>query len=280
MSGTRKSYEVVPSWLWLESALNLRDVGGLPVVAGGYIRPKTLLRSGSLRQLSAADAATLISEFGLHTVVDLRTPGELAADGPSALARAGIATMHLPLVADVEEALRRVRGGVDAVPTMTLVYQEFLGRRGEHLVTVARLVAWRRTGSVLVHCAAGKDRTGVATAILLDAVGADRAAVIADYVASNEVIEHVLATLAGFRGNALALSAIPLALRMAQPEAMRAILDQLDRDYGGAAGWLCSRGLDPAELELLRRRLVRLSSEPNGGEPEPGRLPHGHDNGQ
>jgi protein tyrosine/serine phosphatase len=245
-------------WLPLRTALNLRDVGGLPVAGGGSVRPRTLLRSGSLRQLSPADAATLVAEFGLRTVVDLRTPEELAVDGPSNLAKAGVATAHLPLISDVDDAVLKAQGDTDAVRVLTDAYQAFLDQRGEHLVTAARLVAWTGSGSVLVHCAAGKDRTGVTIAVLLDAVGVDRAAVLADYDVTNEVIADVLANLVAALGDESMISRIPLAMQRAQPDALRAVLDRMDRDFGGAAGWLRSRGFDNTELELLRHRLVEL----------------------
>jgi protein tyrosine/serine phosphatase len=243
-------------WLPLRTALNLRDVGGLPVAGGGSVRPRTLLRSGSLRQLSPADAATLVAEFGLRTVVDLRTPEELAVDGPSNLAKAGVATAHLPLISDVDDAVLKAQGDTDAVRVLTDAYQAFLDRRGEHLVTAARLVAWTGSGSVLVHCAAGKDRTGVTIAVLLDAVGVERAAVLADYDATNEVIADVLASLVAALGDESMISRVPLAMKRAQPDALRAVLDRMDRDYGGAAGWLRSHGFDDTELDLLRHRLV------------------------
>jgi hypothetical protein len=75
------------------------------------------------------------------------------------------------------------------------VYRAYLDERGHHLVTLARLVA-SSTIATLVHCAAGKDRTGVAVAMLLDAVGVERSAVVADYTATNDVLEHVVRTLA------------------------------------------------------------------------------------
>ncbi|MDT7601418.1 MAG: protein-tyrosine phosphatase [Pseudonocardiales bacterium] len=243
-------------WLPLRTALNLRDVGGLPVAGGGSVRPRTLLRSGSLRQLSPADAATLVAEFGLRTVVDLRTPEELAVDGPSNLAKAGVATAHLPLISDVDDAVLKAQGDTDAVRVLTDAYQAFLDQRGEHLVTAARLVAWTGSGSVLVHCAAGKDRTGVTIAVLLDAVGVERAAVLADYDATNEVIDDVLASLVAALGDESMISRVPLAMKRAQPDALRAVLDRMDRDYGGAAGWLRSHGFDDTELDLLRHRLV------------------------
>jgi protein tyrosine/serine phosphatase len=243
-----------PSWLPVTSALNLRDAGGAPVMGGGHVRPGVLLRSGSLRFLTDEDARTLVGRFGVRTVADLRTPGELTSDGPSALARIGVETVHLPLISDVDAALVDTESESAAIVALADVYQAFVELRGEHLVTLARLLTEPRTGSVLVHCAAGKDRTGVAVAILLAAVGVEWSAILDDYIAINEVITEVLTSLATGTGRADWVSRIPLAARVAQPSALDAVLDR--RDHAGAAGWLRSKGLDDTELDLLRLRMV------------------------
>lgn len=259
VSTARRSQNHTENHTTLDTALNLRDVGGMPVNGGGIVRPRTLLRSGSLRCLSAADAAALLTEWNLRTVVDLRTPAELAADGPTRLADAGIATAHLPLMADSAIALSRMRGDDSddgAVEALAQAYNSFVEHRGGHILTVARLLAWSADGSLLVHCSAGKDRTGVTIAILLDAVGVRRDAVIADYAKTNEVIDDVLDALARSPKSSISLDDIPLAARRAQPDALRAVLERLDRDFGGGAGWLRAMGLEPAESARLRRRLV------------------------
>jgi protein tyrosine/serine phosphatase len=231
-------------------------VGGLPVNGGGVIRCRTLLRSGSLRGLSPEDAASLLTEWDLRTVVDLRTPAELAADGPTRLADAGIATAHLPLMTDADIAVSRILTDDDAVEALGEAYNSFVDRRGGHILTAARLLAWSADGSLLIHCSAGKDRTGVTIAILLDAVGVRREAIIDDYARTNDVIDDVLDALARSPRSSISLEAIPLAARRAQPDALRTVLDRLDRDFGGAAEWLRAKGLEPAELARLRRRLV------------------------
>ncbi len=245
-----------PAWLPVASALNLRDVGGAPVIGGGHVSRGVLLRSGSLRFVTDEDARLLVGRFGVRAIADLRTPAELTADGPSALARIGVTTVHLPLISDVGAVLLETQSESAALVALADVYQAFAELRSEHLVTLARLLTEAPTGSVLVHCAAGKDRTGVAVALLLAAVGVERSAILDDYLATNEVIADVLAALATGAGRAELVSRIPLAVRVAQPSALNAVLDRLDRDYAGAAGWLRAKGLDDTELDLLRRRLV------------------------
>ena len=71
------------SWIELEGAVNVRDVGGLPTVDGRTTRPGVLLRSDNLQDLSAADVTRLVDELGLRTVVDLRSTGEVHLEGPT-----------------------------------------------------------------------------------------------------------------------------------------------------------------------------------------------------
>jgi protein-tyrosine phosphatase len=244
------------SWLSINGGLNLRDVGGLPCTNGGSTRHGVLLRSGSLRLLTADDAAALMAVLGVETVVDLRTAREVAADGPSVLARAGVATLHLPLVRDDQLALPEAQHDTDPAAALERAYRSYLGDRGHHLVAAARTVA-RSAGATLVHCAAGKDRTGVTVAMLLSAVGVERAAVVADYTATNDVIEHIVRSLAEMYGYEREIEGVDMAAHLARPAVLSAVLEDLDDEYGGAAGWLRRHGLAEGELAALRRRLVR-----------------------
>ena len=246
MNGTRLS---------LENAVNLRDVGGLPCRGGGSTRHLALLRSGSLRLLSAADARVLMSVCGVEVVADLRTARELAVDGPSALARAGVATIHLPLAREDRPPLPEGTAS-DPVGAMQEAYRDYLDERGHHLVTLARTVAGSG-GATLVHCAAGKDRAGVAVGVVLDAVGVERSAVVGDYAATNAALEDVLRVLGATPGFAAVLESADPSVHLARPAVLTALLEQLDDEHGGAAPWLLDRGLRPLELAALRRRLVR-----------------------
>jgi protein-tyrosine phosphatase len=252
---------VSSSPLSLDTAINLRDVGGLPCRGGGSTRHLVLLRSGSLRLLTATDARVLMSVCGVGVVVDLRTARELAVDGPSALARAGVATLHLPLGREDRAVLPGAADGADPAAALRRAYREYLDERGHHVAMLARTIAGS-TGATLVHCAAGKDRTGVAVGVVLDAVGVERSAVVADYTATNDVIEEVVRTLAAAHGRTREIEGVDPAAYLARPAVLTELLERLDDDHGGAAAWLLDRGLAPSELAALRRRLVRAAPDP------------------
>jgi protein-tyrosine phosphatase len=92
---------------------------------------------------------------------------------------------------------------------------DLLDHRGHLIVIAARLVGWAGPGAVLVHCALGNDRTDVVIALLLDAVGVHRAAILADYAATNDVLATALPELAEALGLTDRLELIPFAVRWA-----------------------------------------------------------------
>jgi protein-tyrosine phosphatase len=242
----------VDRWLQLEGTENARDVGGLPVSGGKLTQSGVLLRSANLRWLTPGDVELLIEKLGLRTVIDLRTPREVDRDGPSALATAGVRTVELSLIADGAAPLPLT----EADPLLR-EYLRYLSHRGEQVVQAVRVLAEPDAGPTLVHCAAGKDRTGVLVAMVLDAVGVEREAVVADYGLSAEAIP---AMFERWRAYAVAEGYDPgpvdIQRHMPRPAVMAEVLRTLDRRHAGAAGWLREGGLDDASLERLRDRLV------------------------
>ncbi|MFL1379753.1 MULTISPECIES: tyrosine-protein phosphatase [unclassified Nocardiopsis] len=226
-----------------EGLVNFRDVGGLRTPTA-TVRAGVLCRSAGPASLTGAGAGVLRDDFAL--VVDLRAEYEVARDP-------GVhpATVRLPLLEGSAESLT-------AVPTLDEVYAGLLDTAGEAFVRIARLVA-DTGGAVLVHCTAGKDRTGLAVALLLDAVGVEREAVIADYALSESRLGGAWAEgmLASVRGLGLEITPEIEALVVSSPApVMERVFERLDARYGGAAGYLTAHGLDAEGLERLRGRLL------------------------
>ena len=93
------------TWIDLEGAVNVRDLGGLPTMDGGSTVPGRLLRSENLQELSPADIARLVKEIGVTTVVDLRTTGELEVEGPAPLdAVPAVRHVHRPVLKELGNA--------------------------------------------------------------------------------------------------------------------------------------------------------------------------------
>ncbi len=240
------------SWVELQGVDNVRDVGGLPLRDGGTTRSGVLLRSGSLHHVTPEDVAHLVDAFGLTLVLDLRTPTEIDRDGPTAVAVAGVETVPLNFIGASREYLPET--GDDTDPLLRN-YLGYLADHPENVVTAVRRLAEPDAGPALVHCAAGKDRTGTLVALVLDVVGVERHAVVADYVLSSERIEAMFRRWTAATGEPM-LSAEELAPHHPRGEVMVAVLDRLDAEHGGAAGWLRANGLDDGSLERLRARFT------------------------
>jgi protein-tyrosine phosphatase len=240
----------VNRWVTFEGLDNVRDVGGLPLRAGGVTRDGVLLRSASLRDATAADVARLVDGFGLRLVLDLRTPREIDRDGPTPVAAAGVETVALTFIGESREYLPET--GDDTDPLL----RNYLGYLGDHPTNVVQAVkhlAAPDAGPALVHCAAGKDRTGTLVALVLDAVGVERDAVVDDYALSAEQVEAMFRRWTTAAGIEMPADLTP---HLPRAEVMQQVLVHLDDGYGGAAGWLTANGLTEGELAHLRTRLT------------------------
>ncbi|WP_084534847.1 tyrosine-protein phosphatase [Nocardia yamanashiensis] len=257
-SAPRISHNPAAGERWIEFAQidNVRDLGGLPVHGGGTTRFGVVFRSSTLQQATPEDLAHLTEFLGLRTVIDLRLPDEVEREGYGLIADANLNIANLPIRKSPQSSL----AARDLVPDKTRVdltelYGQLLAGSTEHIVEAVRLIIDPTQQSVLFHCAAGKDRTGVLAAVLLDAVGVPSAAIADDYALTNLRMQRVrdrLDALPSYEGLPQANTGI-LAVTA---ETMLRFLENLHAEHGGAAEWLLAQGLAEAELEQLRRALV------------------------
>jgi protein-tyrosine phosphatase len=254
-------------WVDLDGAVNVRDLGGLPVAGGERTAPGVLLRADNLQALTRRDVAQLVEAVALRVVVDLRTATEVSLEGPGPLVADGrVEIRHRSLL---PEAGDRTDVGVDAMlpwqgrplegdpaePPAVRAYMGYLRDRPDSVVAALRDVA-DADGAAIVHCAAGKDRTGVVCALALEAVGVPRDAIVADYVATAERLDALLARLRASPTYAADLDGRPDASHRPRAETMTRVLDLLDARHGGARGWLHGHGFGDDDHAALRRRLV------------------------
>ena len=243
-------------WVQLEGLDNVRDAGGLPLRDGGRTRFGELLRSANLRYLTDDDVAHLVDVLGLRLVIDLRTAREIDRDGPTAVAARGVETVPLSLMPEEGTELPETEAA-DTDPLLR-AYLGYLVDRTDNVVQAVRLLGHSDAGPTLVHCAAGKDRTGVLLALVLDAVGVEREAVIADYALSAQHVEVMFRRWTSALGREMPADLTP---HLPRAEVIAAVLARLDDEHGrvgsdGAVGWLRANGLDDASLERLRARLT------------------------
>jgi len=246
---------------------NSRDTGGTALRGGGVTRSGVLLRSDALATITDQGVTELdVSPVGV--IIDFRTDAERDS-APNRLPARAFDTEHLSVLEGAAPGMAapgrlssaQVHGALREIPTLGDLYIRMLQHAAASFARVARLVATPADdgkNGVLVHCTAGKDRTGVATALLLDAVGASRDAIIADYTASEQNLagewsERMLAGIAGM--GVPMLPQIVALVTATPPDAMQAMLSWLD-DQGGSEAYLRDGGLTAEEFGMLRARLV------------------------
>jgi protein tyrosine/serine phosphatase len=256
------------AWIELDGAVNVRDLGGLPTRGNGHTASGRLLRSDNLQELSGADVARLVDDIGLTTVVDLRSNAELKAEGPAPLqAVSGVRHVHLPVLPERGSATDMVadalltrddadRSRYPADP-MAGHYLGYLEDRPDQVVAAVRTIA-SAEGPVLVHCAAGKDRTGVVVALALSAVGVHPEAIVADYMATGERTGPLLERLRRSPTYADDINSKPQAEHAPRPGTMAAFIEQVDARHGGADKWLSDHGFGEDGLDLLRAKLLSV----------------------
>lgn len=229
---------------------NLRDVGGVPA-EGGTVRRGRLLRSDALHRVDDAGRESL-GRLHVTRVIDLRDDDEVAA-APNALTGVPVEVLRRPIF-----------GGWTQAPTAGFelgdLYAAMVSTRGAALAAAVGAIADAADGAVLVHCTAGKDRTGVVVALALGAVGVARGAVLDDYARTEENLagEWLTGMLAAMKDLPIPDGVDLATILGASPrEVLASTLDEVDRRYGSAAGYLRSHGLSDQQLERLRDRLVQ-----------------------
>ncbi|TYB60620.1 tyrosine-protein phosphatase [Nonomuraea sp. PA05] len=219
--------------------INLRDVGHL---AGA-----PLYRSAQPHGLAVADAAALAADLGLRTIIDLRSLPEQEAV-PWPLLPDGVRVHSIPFGPGTTSVdnLSWIIGPAD----MGVMYAHMARESAADLVRIVRLLS---EGPALVHCAAGKDRTGVVIAITLSLLGVEAARISEDYALTEAAMPALMKSWEAAAAQVPMLTAIPEILMRAPAEAMLAFLTEL----GDVRALLDPHGLTDADLTALRAAFER-----------------------
>ena len=179
---------------------NFRDIGGITTRLG-KIKEKRLLRSGELHQLSEANVLSLRNDYNLKLIIDLRSPIE-ASEHPDSEVD-GARYLHLDVMANLDNgntSFARLLAQLDLANVdthMKKVYRDIIldDHASQEYGNFMREIADLASGSALFHCFAGKDRTGLGAALLLDTLGASKDDIYADYMLTNTMRENANATI-------------------------------------------------------------------------------------
>jgi len=230
---------------------NFRDLGGYPAHGGTQLRWRRLFRSDALHGLTREAADSVVDELGVGVIVDLRSTGEVEAAGCGPLRDRRLVYHHLPLF----------DGPLKVDPTqaapVTLADRYFLIVE-QAKAPIARIITALAESStpVVYHCTAGKDRTGLISAIVLGLLGVPDEFIIADYAATQETLDAIVGRLTELAGYREALERLPADTLHARPETMASLLDRLRDRYGSFRRYADEIGLSDAVTDRLEASLL------------------------
>jgi protein-tyrosine phosphatase len=232
----------------VEVVYNIRNMGHCRIVNGQSFCSE-IYRSATLGGLTEAGVLQL-AELGITTIVDLRSSNELEIRPTRDVSAANIRTIHAPVVE------------YDGSPTSPEDFQGYAHRYRELLVlgmSSYRLLfetVAANDGGVLFHCAAGKDRTGVAAALLLLFAGVADEEIIEDYSRSSGLLEPLFEQWRPRFTEDGVSEGVARRLMGSHPDDMSATLEHIRQQWGGAEGYMSAIGMSPEALALLRSRLT------------------------
>ncbi|WP_406209624.1 tyrosine-protein phosphatase [Kitasatospora sp. NBC_01560] len=236
--------------------VNYRDPAALADPEGRWVRAGVLHRSAQPFPAAGPAVVELLTAAGIRTVVDLRGAAESEpADWAEAQA-AGVEVVAAridPTSAALEASMREMTTAADLGAFYLLMAESAPG------AVALAVEAAARPGGVLLHCAAGKDRTGLLTALLLDLLGVPAEEIVADYARTTDALPQIFAGLAERNRAALndyasgALK-VPAPLLEAPAGAMAAFLELVATRHGGTEAFLAHCGVDAATVEAFRAK--------------------------
>ncbi len=234
----------------VDGCLNFRDLGGYPTADGGALRWRQLFRADGLHALTPGGVATLRDEIGLGDIIDLRSSAELSLDGRGLLESEPIRFHHLPLFDG---------GRGDRTPpfgaTLADLYFGMADFARGPIANVLTVLA-RTKDPAVFHCAAGKDRTGVISALLLSLLGVRDEVIVADYAATREALDAIVERLMASEGYQGMFDELPPDTLHANPETMERFLARLRDEFGGVPDYAREIGVDASDVARLRARMV------------------------
>jgi protein-tyrosine phosphatase len=241
--------ERVLSW---EGCLNVRDLGGHVTVDGRTTRFGAVVRADSVRHLTAAGWLAVV-DYGVRTIVDLRRHDELARDTPL---EPPVTVVHVPLeTAQDEELIRQVwRQEGDDEAGVRGAYGLMTEVLAENFARAIETVADAPEGGVVVHCFAGKDRTGLVCAMLLRMAGVGIDHIAVDYGLSGGNIRSIIDPWAASAPDETERR-LRLRIGSSPPQVMADVLAELEQRHGDVRGYLLDAGASPDALDRACARL-------------------------
>jgi protein-tyrosine phosphatase len=249
--------EAQPNLTAPASFINFRDLGGARVGQDQAVRRGLVFRSGHFDAATDNDLRTLVGELGVQRYYDLRACRE--GDDDSALQAAGLTVVHLPCSGRDDPFFSLSQ---PSVAQWSAFYLRTFHRHGRQFAQLCRELANQSTPLVF-GCSLGKDRTGVAAALLQVALGVDREQILRDYEATTaEVKQHVDAYSRSWQSLGLQRDDFVQYYMTADRRIMQQFLDGLLFEFGSYAQALAAVGVDASTVAALKKRLLHRVALP------------------
>ncbi len=237
-----------------EGCFNFRDIGGYPNQKGKRIRSGLYFRAGRQDRMSEPDLDKL-KTLNVATQIDLRRPDEIQDQGRGPLGDMGAKYENIAVIPEGgTDQLSRLVGDTGISGRRYLGYLQF---GPESWLRMFEIFADKAQLPVVLHCTAGKDRTGVSTAFLLSVLGVSREWIEADFLLTNvdtgrqaDFIEKTVGYPPGVDRKSMILAAgVP-------QDAMKDFLDGVEAKWGSATGYLQEIGVTQAQMDSVRENFL------------------------
>jgi len=206
--------------------------------------------------MTERDVALAQDELGIRTVIDLRAQAEAQEAGPAPFTETcGVEIVGVPLG-------RGPKGSTDGLPDLTTgrglgpLYIFHAQQEPQRIAEAVSLVGARCSDPLVVHCAGGKDRTGMVIALVLDVLGVDQETIIEDYALTELNLAGIPEANLAALTRQLGEHGWPEAILHAVPESMRAFLEWLRTEHRSAEAFLKSHGAGSETVDALRSNLL------------------------
>jgi len=254
--GGRVVGEPYPRNLAFSVTYNFRDVGGYPALDGKIVRWRRLFRADSLHRLEGDDWEAF-GALGVRTVIDLRRTFEVEEHGRVPHAD-GLDYLN-PVLEHVDWNEVPYPDGIAHERWLADRYLNFLEDGRAAVAKALSVIADPAAAPVVVHCMAGKDRTGVLSALLLDVLGVQHDVIAEDYALTSLALSQVLERLQGIEPYRASLAGYVAADHELHAATMTAFLRVLDHRHVGIEEWLVAQGLEPALVARFREAMLAPS---------------------
>jgi protein-tyrosine phosphatase len=243
--------------LRFDSVMNFRDIGGYRGARGKTVVWRRIFRSAEFRDISRGDLDRLTQELGVVSIIDLRSEFELKKQSNGLLEACGIRYCNIALMTDDDDDPNDNAKRYDNLPNLGDFYLDLMRKRefGTQVVEALRMIADPSNHPLVFHCAVGKDRTGILTAMLLKLLGVKEDDIIEDYTLSEPYMDELLARIRANPKEGEGIPDIPDCFWKASAESMKKLLSTLKKEYISIEKYLIQMGM-PSDLPKQLKNIL------------------------